>query len=209
MDLNSFTSVGGKGTHFLKKVVHLESFIRTHFGKSALQNIAYIKIDTEGYDHMILDSIHDLLNAQTTHQRPVIQIEYFQPYRVASIRLGVPQAVNDDTVKIFRAIEALPGNYSAYCTSQSKLIELTGKKLSWGLGSRPLPTATKPAQQQQLSKNSRSLYLIKKQSNSLSKAKRTGPHFYVQQEDGSDIYDCKDIMLLPVGHKGASRPLID
>lgn len=100
-----------------RKTVKLDAFLAKQYGPDILRKLAYIKIDVEGYDMVILQSLYPMLNkiiAAGAHL-PTIQVEYFIEFKSQA---SGGKLNGKDVVQLFSTIANLPGNYSVYCTNQ-------------------------------------------------------------------------------------------
>ena len=114
--------------HVQRKVVNLEKFVVEKFGVDILSNITFIKIDAEGFDYHIFESISPMLGMQPN--KPCIQVEYLAGFR----RGNRGSTLSDDSRKFFEAIKALPVAYSLHCMNTN---------VFHARGSAPLSTYSK------------------------------------------------------------------
>lgn len=97
-----------------RPTVDLKPFLETTYGSSIIQRVAFIKIDCEGFDHVILTALRPMIAEMRV--KPIIQVEYFAPHMLEDVSnqgvLGAP------TVSLIRSIQSLPGHYALFCTKQ-------------------------------------------------------------------------------------------
>jgi len=114
------SGMGGKGNG-PQQVVQLpveplQSFLVRHYGKSVLPHIRYIKMDAEGFDAHILESILPIVRIICeSGSCPTLQVEWFDGF----VQPSKPNAISEGSRNLFRALEKLPhGPWELLCTRQ-------------------------------------------------------------------------------------------
>ena len=79
-----------------------------------IQNIVYIKIDCEGFDEVVLQSLIPMIDQLPLNKKPAIQIEYFEQDRIQAD--GDNGLLTDRMYAALNTLTRLSGNYSLYCT---------------------------------------------------------------------------------------------
>ncbi|CAF1498082.1 unnamed protein product [Adineta steineri] len=84
--------------NFHVELVVLSDFLEKNYSDDVIANISFIKIDTEGYDMYILDTLEPIF--KKTKERPIIFIEWFVSFK------------KDKNLELLSHIEKI--NYVAY-----------------------------------------------------------------------------------------------
>ena len=110
----------GGGTTVTLHVVELEPFLAEHYPPSIIPQIGFIKMDTEGYDAVILKSLAPLIKQICTASKcPIIQVEWFDAFRDDPNDAG--------SKRLFESFKSLPGTWdvvcSAVCNSQKSVCD--------------------------------------------------------------------------------------
>lgn len=100
-----------------RRAVNLQHFLNSTYGEKFINEIAYIKIDCEGFDSVILKSLVGMIGGM--EKKPAIQVEYFQKFMLEdNDRVQRQMELCDGTQRLVDAVATLPGDYGMYCTKQ-------------------------------------------------------------------------------------------
>lgn len=102
-----------KSTKVKKPVVNLHQFLVKQYGVDIINQISYIKMDCEGFDSTVLESLVPMIEMMQTNKKPAIQIEYFEQDRIHADDTG---KVTDRFDRAIQLLHKLSGNYTTFCT---------------------------------------------------------------------------------------------
>jgi FkbM family methyltransferase len=101
---------GGGQTTVTLHVVALAPFLAEHYPPSIIPQIGFIKMDTEGYDAVILKSLAPLIKQICTASKcPIIQVEWFDAFRDDPNDAG--------SKRLFESFKSLPGTWDVVCSA--------------------------------------------------------------------------------------------
>ena len=110
--VKGFGSGGSDQTTVTLHVVALKSFLAAHYPPKLLSEIGFIKMDTEGYDAVIVKALAPFITEICDSRAagcPIIQVEWFNPFREDPNDAG--------SKRLFDSFKSLPGTWDVTCSA--------------------------------------------------------------------------------------------